>query len=97
LTFKSSQKRDECWFSRCDYEEHPNVVQNIMARKVAAICWSIWKYINKVCFDLKSLRSPAEIVIHACALMSYWAGLYGSELHDKILVGVKLWLSALTR
>ena len=41
----------------------------------------------------KIIKNPAEIIINACALMSYWAGLYGPEMHGKILEGVKTLLS----
>ena len=37
----------------------------------AAICWAIWKYRNKACFHKKLIKSPAEIVINACALMDF--------------------------
>ena len=33
------------------------------------------------------LRNPTEIMIYACALMSFWAGLYGAEMRGKILEG----------
>ena len=33
-----------------------------------------------------------EIIIHDCALISYWAGLYSSELQDKIMEGTKILL-----
>ena len=45
------------------------------------------------CFDNKKLKNPAEIVIHACALMSFWADLYDAELQSKIMDSVKLVLS----
>lgn len=36
---------------------------------IAAICWSIWKMRNKVCFDGKKFQNPIEIICHACAFM----------------------------
>ena len=59
----------------------------------AAICWAIWKSRNRACFDNKIIRNPAQIVIHACALMVFWAGLYTPELQDQLAVGVKFILS----
>jgi hypothetical protein len=42
---------------------------------LAVICWATWKARNKACFEHKPIRHPAEIVIHACALMKQWTGL----------------------
>lgn len=39
-----------------------------------AICWAIWTWRNKAVFDGKLIRRHAEIIVHACAFMSYWAG-----------------------
>ena len=64
---------------------------------VAAICWAIWKKRNSACFENKRLKNPAEILSYACALMSYWAGLYGVEMQGKIVEGVKLLLSCASR
>ena len=46
-----------------------------------------------MCFENIKLKHPITILIHACALISYWAGLYGSELQDKIMEGVKILLA----
>jgi hypothetical protein len=35
----------------------------------AAICWAICKCRNKVVFDKKMIKSPAEIILHACIFM----------------------------
>ena len=61
--------------------------------ELSAICWAIWNRRNEACFDNKLLRSPTEIITYACALMSYWSGLYGPEMQGKILEGVKTLLS----
>ena len=60
---------------------------------LASICWAIWKRRNDACFNNKALRSPFEVLTYACALMTFWAGLYGSEMQGKILEGVKALLS----
>lgn len=52
---------------------------------IAAICWAIWKIRNKVCFEGKKLNNPAEIMCHACALITFWAGLYKEE-DKKVLI-----------
>lgn len=62
-----------------------------------AICWTIWKARNKACFDKKMIKHPAEILIHACALMNYWAGLYASHFQEIIIDGVKILISCAHR
>ena len=39
------------------------------------------------------LKHPTDIMLFACALMSFWAGLYGSDMQGKILEGVKILIS----
>jgi len=56
---------------------------SIYTFELSAICWAIWKRRNEACFDNKLLRSPTEIITYACALMSYWSGLYGPEMQGK--------------
>ncbi|KAG2573136.1 hypothetical protein PVAP13_7KG230255, partial [Panicum virgatum] len=51
----------------------------------------------RACFDNKIIRSPAEIMIHVCALMVFWGGLYTPELQDQLAVGVKFILSCVHR
>ena len=43
------------------------------------------------------LTNPLEIISHACALLSYWAGLYSTEMQATILAGVKKLLSCAHR
>ena len=59
----------------------------------AAICWAIWKCRNKAVFDAKRIRHPAEILLHSCAFMKYWAGLYSSDFQGKLLDGIKVVLA----
>ena len=64
---------------------------------LAAFCWAIWKRRNKACFEKKMLTNPLEILSHACALVSYWAGLCGADMQATILAGVKTLLSCAHR
>ena len=64
---------------------------------LAAFCWAIWKPRNKACFEKKMLTNPLEILSHACALVSYWAGLCGADMQATILAGVKTLLSCAHR
>lgn len=59
----------------------------------AAICWAIWKCRNRACFDKKIIKNLAEILIHACAFMSYWAGLHNTDFQEKPMDGVKVVLA----
>ena len=63
----------------------------------AAICWAVWKNRNKAVFERVLIKHPSEILIHACALMTYWAGLYNKEFQGKLLEGVKTLLACAHR
>ena len=47
----------------------------------------------KLALKKNPLCSPTDILLYACALMSYWAGLYGVEMHGKIMEGMKILIS----
>jgi hypothetical protein len=64
---------------------------------LSAICWAIWKAKNKVCFEKKVLKNPLEIIISACALMCYWAGLYSESPQKMIKDGVNLMMKTAIR
>jgi hypothetical protein len=55
---------------------------------IVTICWAIWKTRNKMCFEGKVVKDPTSIVCYACALMSYWAGLYTGDDKDALIAGV---------
>ncbi|KAG2626632.1 hypothetical protein PVAP13_3KG234727, partial [Panicum virgatum] len=59
-----------------------------------AICLAIWKCRNRVCFDKKLIKHPSKIMFHACSFMTYWVGLYNSELQGTLMVGVKAQLAS---
>ena len=48
---------------------------------------------NLAAKDIELVKHPTDIIIYACALMSYWAGLYGADMQSKILEGVKILVS----
>lgn len=59
---------------------------------IAALCWAIWKACNKACFDRIIIKHPVLFFYHICALIKYWAGLFG-EADKKLLEdGVKILL-----
>ena len=63
----------------------------------AAVSWAIWKHKNKAVFDNKMIRHPADILIHACVFLKYWAGLHKEELQVGLLEGVKTLLACAHR
>jgi hypothetical protein len=63
---------------------------------IAAVCWAIWKARNKLCFEGKLILNPISIVCHACALMSYWAGLYAGMDREALEEGVNTMLRIAT-
>ena len=42
---------------------------------------------------MKVIKNPLEILIHVCSFLTYWTGLYNSEMQGKILEGVKILIS----
>lgn len=59
---------------------------------IATICWAIWKARNKLCFEGKIVQNHISIVCHACALMSYWTGLYLEKDKETLEAGVNAML-----
>jgi hypothetical protein len=78
----------ECWI--------PNGKQYYMTG-VAAICWSIWKMRNQVCFEGKKFLNPIGIICHAGALMKFWAGLLKSDDKDVWCKGVDMMIDIATK
>jgi hypothetical protein len=58
----------------------------------SAICWALWKCRNRAAFDGRRIKHRAEIFIHACAFMSYWAGLQAEEGQAQVVAGVETML-----
>ena len=42
---------------------------------------------------MKVIKNPLEILIHVCSFLTYWTGLYNSEMQGKILEGVQTLLT----
>ena len=76
---------DQCW-NWCD--KWLPAGKQFHTVGIAAVCWAIWKARNKVCFEGNPLLNPIAIICHACALMSYWAGLYEGEDRKALEDGV---------
>jgi hypothetical protein len=82
---------DQCWLW---LNNHLPGMKSIHIVGVVAICWSIWKARNKMCLENILIKSPNEILCHAYALMTYWAGLSKKELKDLLQDGAKLLMKA---
>jgi hypothetical protein len=59
----------------------------------AAVSWALWKRRNKLYLKKRLIKHPAEIILHACAFMSYWAGLFTPELQVDVAAGVDTMLA----
>jgi hypothetical protein len=66
--------------------------ESMYAFGLAAICWSILKTRNSICFDKKVLKNLVEILYNACAFMRYWADIYSEPTPKVIEEGVELML-----
>jgi hypothetical protein len=60
--------------------------------RVAAICWALWKCRNKVVFENKVVKSPLEIICHACVFMVDWSGLFAELDKDQLIEGANTML-----
>jgi hypothetical protein len=74
-------------------------IQNVLPQGKAvhhfgfsAICWATWKSRNKVVFDKKLIKHSAEIVIHACVFLLYWAGLFKPDFAGGVTEEIKVLL-----
>lgn len=67
--------------------------KHVHAFGLAGICWAIWKARNKVCFDKKLIKHPAEILCHACAFLNFWTCLHKTDFQAQIAEGIKILLS----
>jgi hypothetical protein len=54
---------------------------------LGAICWDIWNVRNKITSNHLVLSSSMVTIAFVCALLKFWAGLYGVEDGDKIRLG----------
>jgi len=64
--------------------------RNIQITTIAAICWAIWKLINRACFEHKLIKSPVDLVMHACVFMKHWAGLHDAEEGEMLREGADM-------
>jgi len=60
---------------------------------IAAICWSIWRIRNSICFEGKKVSSPISIISMACSLMCYWSGLFLEADKDDLVAGANSMLA----
>jgi hypothetical protein len=58
-----------------------------------AVCWAIWKYKNKAILTKNLIKHPVEIMLHTCALLSYWTGLFTPEVQEEVVAGINTMLA----
>jgi len=56
---------------------------------LAAICWSIWRSRNNVCFEKKKIRSPTEIICLASSFIVFWTELQKAENRNSLVAGAE--------
>ena len=54
---------------------------------LAAICWTLWKSRNVVCFEKKRVNSSTELVCSALAFIFFWAGLQKADDREQLETG----------
>jgi hypothetical protein len=64
---------------------------------IVAVCWSIWRTRNSICFEGKKGTNPITIICMACSLMCYWAGLFMEVDKDTLVAGANSMLSIALR
>lgn len=59
---------------------------------LAAICWSIWRSQNNICFEKKRIKITIEVVCLICANLaySYWACLQKGATADQMEQGAEI-------
>jgi hypothetical protein len=72
---------EQCW-SRINMALSGGIQVHMLG--LAAVCWACWKLMNRACFDKILLKNPNEILLYACALMKYWAGLYPEDTQQLV-------------
>jgi hypothetical protein len=56
---------------------------------LAAVCWSIWKIRNNICFEGKRVKTPTEIICLICSMLTYWAGLQKDAVSEQLEHGAE--------
>jgi hypothetical protein len=65
---------------------------------LAAVCWTIWKGRNRVCYEKKQIKNPGELLFSACGFLRYWAGLQRDEDQRQLInAGVNLMMRTATK
>ena len=55
---------------------------------LSAICWTIWKYRNDLCFANGTKKSIRQIILLIISLVHYWTG----RVHPTVAETIALWL-----
>jgi len=57
---------------------------------LAAICWTVWKTRNNVCFEGKRIKSPTEIICLIGSTLTYWTGLQKDAISAQLEQGAEV-------
>lgn len=50
------------------------------------------KHVTRLVLTKSLSKNPLDIIYHACALMTYWAGLYGEPDREQLVEGINTML-----
>jgi hypothetical protein len=80
---------DECinhLFFDCSLARYTWSLVAMVVIRLTAICWAVWQSRNGVCFEMKKIRSPTEIIC-LTSYLNYWAGLSKDMMKTNLEVG----------
>lgn len=69
---------------------------NIIAIGLSAVCWSIWKARNLLCFQNKNLGDPSKLVFSVCYWLDNWAALQKPVARRRMQMAVVLLRAMMT-
>ena len=52
----------------------PTTQRSAFLLMFSALCWTIWKHRNEVCFKSGTLKTPRNIILLIISLIHYWTG-----------------------
>lgn len=66
----------------------PSAHKNALLIVYSALCWTLWKHRNELCFNHGKKKSPRQIIMLIISLVHYWTGLVKQD----IKISIALWL-----
>ena len=51
----------------------------------SAMCWTIWKHRNKICFQLYNIKSNKSLILLIVSLVEYWTGNTKQQVKEAVV------------